>query len=90
MSTAVQPTKEKVTKNPVRVKVVSVSKDGTTAKVEIPTIVAHKQYGKRLHRKTMLHVDTAHKKVTEGAEVSILPSRRMSKTKSWKVIEILK
>lgn len=80
---------EKVTKNPVRAKVVSVSKDGTTAIVEVPTVVAHKMYGKRLRRLTSIHVHTARKEVNIGNEVNILPCRRMSKTKSWKVVEIL-
>lgn len=78
----------KVTKNPVRAKVVSVSKDGKTARVEIPTVVPHAYYNKRLHRITSLHVDTAHKKVDVGTQVSILPCRRIAKSKSWKIVEV--
>lgn len=82
-------TTAKVTKNPVRAKVVGLSKDGKTATVEIPTVVEHKVYGKRLHRITSLHVDTAHKDVKTGSQVYILPSRRISKSKSWKVVEVV-
>lgn len=75
-----------VTMNPVRANVVSVSKDGHTAKVEIPTVVMHGKYGKRLHRVTTLLVDTGDNLALKaGAVVNILPSRRVSKRKSWKV-----
>lgn len=79
----------KVTKNPVRARVVDVSKDGKTARVEIPTVVPHARYGKRLHRITTLHVDTAHKSVKAGSQVCILPCRRIAKSKSWKIVEVV-
>ena len=79
----------KVTKNPVRAKVVGVSKDHSTAKVEVPTVVKNALYGKRLHRVISLHVDTAGQALKVGGFVDILPSRRMSKTKSWKVISVI-
>jgi ribosomal protein S17 len=76
--------------NPVRANVVSVSKDGHTAKVEIPTIVSHGMYGKRLKRVTTLQVDTgANLSLQAGSTVMILPSRRVSKTKSWKVMSVV-
>jgi ribosomal protein S17 len=79
-----------VTMNPVRANVTGVSKDGRTAKVEIPTIVAHGKYGKRLQRVTRLSVDTsAVAGVVAGVSVSILPCRRISKTKSWKILAVV-
>lgn len=82
-------TTDKVTKNPVRARVVGLSKDGKTAKVEVPRVVVAERYGKRLQREISLHVDTADAKVTEGKEVMILPCRRISKTKSWKVVSVI-
>lgn len=79
----------KVTKNPVRAKVVGISKDTTTASVEIPTMVKNSLYGKRLHRVISLHVDTAGQVLKVGGFVDILPCRRISKTKSWKVISVI-
>jgi ribosomal protein S17 len=80
----------KKTMNPVRANVVAVSKDGHTAKVEIPTIVVHSRYNKRLHRVTVLQVDTGdHLNVATGNVVNILPSRRVSKTKSWKIVSLV-
>ena len=78
------------TMNPVRANVVSVSKDGHTAKVEIPTIVQHTRYSKRLHRVTTLLVDTGENlALSTGSIVNILPSRRISKNKSWKVVKVV-
>lgn len=82
-------TTDKVSKNPVRARVVGLSKDGKTAKVEVPRVVVAERYGKRLQREISLHVDTADAKVTEGKEVMILPCRRISKTKSWKVVSVI-
>ena len=82
-------TTDKVTKNPVRAKIVTLSKDGKTAKVEVPRVVADPLYGKRMRREISLHVDVAGANVTVGKEVMILPCRRISKTKSWKVVSII-
>lgn len=79
----------KVTKNPVRAKVVTLSKDGKTAKVEVPTVVIAGMYGKRLHRVIALHVDTADQKIAVGSFVNVLPCRRISRTKSWKVVSVV-
>ena len=79
-------TDSSITMNPVRANLVSVSKDGQTAKVEIPTVVVHAKYGKRLRRETTLLVDTGdHLNLQVGCIVNILPSRRISKRKSWTV-----
>ncbi len=78
----------KVTKNPVRGKIVAISLDGSTARIEVPRVVEHKKYGKRLHRMISLHVDTNRKEVKVGSSVEILPSRRISKTKSWKFVAV--
>ncbi len=83
-------TESKKTMNPARANVVSVSKDGHTAKVEVPTVVAHTKYSKRLHRVTTLLVDTGDNlSLQAGAVVTILPSRRISKSKSWKVFSVV-
>jgi|GEM_PF-638488 len=78
------------TMNAVKANVVSISKDGHTVKVEIPTVVQDKMYGKRLHRVTTLLVDSGNTPaITVGAVVSILPSRRISKNKSWKIVGVV-
>ncbi|MFZ9519383.1 MAG: 30S ribosomal protein S17 [Silvanigrellaceae bacterium] len=82
-------TTDNVTKNPVRARVVGLSKDGRTAKVEVPRVVVDERYGKRLQRQISLHVDAGEAKVVVGKEVMILPCRRISKTKSWKVVSVI-
>ncbi len=78
----------KVKKNPVLAVVATVSKDGCTAKVEVERIVQNKLYGKRQRRVSVFHVDTSGLKVVAGDQVSMLPCRRISRTKSWKVLEV--
>ena len=75
-------------KNPWRGVVKSLSRDGKTAKVAVPTQVKHNLYLKRLRRDISLHVDTNGQPVVLGAAVEILPCRRISKTKSWKVVGV--
>lgn len=82
-------TLENVTKNLVRARVVGLSKDGKTAKVEVPRVVVAPRYGKRLRREISLHVDAGEAKVVVGKDVMILPCRRISKTKSWKVVSVI-
>ena len=82
-------TDKKVTKNPIRGQVVTVSQDTKTAKVEVLTIVPDKMYGKYMRRHTAIHVDTAGVDgVVVGKNVNILPCRPVSKTKSWKVVSV--
>lgn len=86
MIAPVQKTRRKF--NPVKAKVVYVSTDGQSVKVEIESVVAHKRYVKRLHRISSFHADTAGRKVQVGNLVGLIPCRRVSKDKTWKVIEI--
>lgn len=79
-----------ITKNPIRARVVSISKDTKTIKVKVPRIVPNKTYGKRLHLHTSLFVDSfGVQNITVGKDVEILPCRRISKTKSWKVVSVV-
>lgn len=80
-------TGSKVTRNPIRAKVIAISKDFKTAKVEIPRVVPHKLYGKRLHAHTVVFADCSnHQNVVVNTEVEIFPCRRLSKNKTWKII----
>ncbi|WGL60744.1 30S ribosomal protein S17 [Pigmentibacter sp. JX0631] len=80
----------KITKNPIRGRVVAISKDTKTVKVEVPRIVPNKTYGKRLHLHTSLFADTfGVANIAVGKDVDILPCRRISKNKSWKVVSVV-
>ena len=80
-----------VTRKPIKGEVVSLSKDLTTAKVSISRIVPDKTYGKRLHLNTEILADAkGHQNLQVGNFVEILPCRKVSKRKSWKVLSICK
>ena len=77
-------------KNPVRGRVSRLSADGRTAKVEIPRIVAHPRYGRRMHLSSCVFAEAGGMEgISAGSYVDILPCRPVSKTKSWKVVAVL-
>ncbi len=76
-----------VTRNPVKASVVSVSKDLTTVKVSIARIVPDKMYGKLKHLNTYVFADAkGYADLQAGSTVEIIPCKKVSKNKSWKVI----
>ncbi|MES2614313.1 MAG: 30S ribosomal protein S17 [Bdellovibrionota bacterium] len=76
-----------VTRNPVKGEIVSVSKDLTTVKVSISRIVPDKMYGKRMYLNTYVLADSkGHTDLHIGNCVEIIPCKKLSKRKSWKVI----
>ncbi|KAB8029746.1 30S ribosomal protein S17 [Fluviispira multicolorata] len=80
----------KITKNPIRGRVVAVSKDTKTVKVEVPRVVPNGTYGKRLHLHTSVFADTSGiSDVVVGKDVDILPCSRISKSKSWKIVSVV-
>jgi ribosomal protein S17 len=82
----------KAHRHPMRVLVSGVSKDGTTVKVESPRMVVTPKYGKRFRRHSVLFasLDSAQVSgVVVGGYVEILPTRRVSKTKSWRVVSVV-
>lgn len=76
-----------VTRNPVKAEIVSVSKDLTTVKVSISRIVPDKMYGKRMYLNTYVLADAnGRKDLQVGNSIEILPCKKVSKRKSWKVV----
>lgn len=76
-----------VRKHSVKGQIVSVSKDLTTVKVSISRIVPDKTYGKRMYLNTYVLADAkGYTDLHVGNFVEILPCRKVSKRKSWKVI----
>ena len=80
-----------VTRNPVKGKIVSISKDLTTVKVSIARIVPDKMYGKLKHLNTYVLADSkGYTDLHVGGAVEILPCKKLSKRKSWKVLSAIK
>jgi small subunit ribosomal protein S17 len=61
-----------------------------TATVLVERRVQHPLYGKFIRRSTKLHVHDENNECREGDEVTIAECRPISKTKSWRLVEIVK
>jgi small subunit ribosomal protein S17 len=69
-------------------KVVS-NKMDKTATVLIERKVKHPVYGKYIRRSTKLHVHDAENACQEGDTVTIEECRPLSKSKSWRLVEVV-
>ena len=79
------------TTDPARVvtgKVISAKMD-KSATVMIERKVKHPVYGKYLRRSTKLHIHDAENLCQEGDTVVIEQCRPISKTKSWRLVEVV-
>ena len=61
-----------------------------TITVMVERRVKHPLYGKYIRRSTKLHVHDENNDCNIGDEVTIAECRPMSKTKSWRLVEIVK
>ena len=60
-----------------------------SATVMIERLVKHPVYGKYIRRSTKLHIHDAENACHEGDMVIIEPCRPISKTKSWRLVEVV-
>ncbi|WP_455380693.1 30S ribosomal protein S17 [Acidihalobacter prosperus] len=60
-----------------------------TLTVEIKRMVRHPVYGKYIRRSTKLHVHDADNNARAGDTVRIQECRPISRSKSWKLVEIV-
>ena len=60
-----------------------------TVTVLIERQVEHETYGKFLRRSTKVHAHDANGECREGDLVRIIETRPVSKTKNWKVVEVV-
>ena len=74
----------------VAVGVVASDKMAKTRRVEISRLVKHKKYGKYIRRRTKLAVHDPKGEAEIGDRVEITPCRPMSKTKSWRLLRVLR
>lgn len=51
--------------------------------------VPHRQYGKEINRKTVVHVHDEKNECAVGDRVLIMETRPLSKMKRWRVVEML-
>ena len=65
------------------------NKMNQTVTVMVERKVKHPLYGKYIRRSTKLHVHDEKNECNEGDMVSIAECKPISKTKSWKLVEVL-
>jgi small subunit ribosomal protein S17 len=61
-----------------------------TIRVEIERLMKHAQYGKYLRRRTRLAVHDPGNDARLGDVVEIVPCRRLSRTKSWRLVRVVR
>ena len=69
--------------------VVTSDKMTKTRRVEIPRLVKHPRYGKYIKRRTICKVHDENNESRLGDTVEIMETRPLSKTKNWRVVEIV-
>jgi small subunit ribosomal protein S17 len=74
----------------VRVGVVSSTGGDKTIRVIVRTQVKHPVYGKIMRRSTKVAVDDPQNAAGLGDVVEITPCRRISKTKSWRLMRVIR
>lgn len=60
-----------------------------TRKVEVSFLVRDSKYGKYVRRRSIFHVHDPADVSRAGDKVEIAPCRRVSKTKSWRLVRVV-
>ncbi len=60
-----------------------------TRRVEIPRLVKHPRYGKYIKRRTVCYAHDEANETRVGDTVEIMETRPLSKTKHWRLAEIV-
>ena len=84
-------TTQKIERNlrKIRVGVVSSNKMDKTITVKVERKIKHPLYGKFLKKSTSFHAHDEKNECSIGDTVKIMESRPLSKTKRWRLVEIV-
>ncbi|MFO0865850.1 MAG: 30S ribosomal protein S17 [Gemmataceae bacterium] len=74
----------------IEVGVVTSDKMNKTRRVEIPRLVKHPRYSKFIRRRTVCKVHDEANESRVGDTVEICETRPLSKTKSWRLVRVVK
>src|SRR5271155_1788365 len=74
----------------VEVGVVTSDKMDKTRRVEIPRLVKHARYGKFIRRRTICYVHDEKNDSRIGDTVEIMETRPLSKTKTWRLVRVVR
>jgi small subunit ribosomal protein S17 len=72
-----------------RVGIVESSKMDKTIVVKVERLVKHGTYGKYIKRSTKLKAHDPENTCNEGDKVTVMGTRPQSKTKRWRLLEVL-
>ena len=61
-----------------------------TISVALDNVVKHPRYGKYIHRRSKLAVHDPKGQANLGDQVEIAPCRPISKTKSWRLVRVVR
>ena len=65
------------------------SKPDRTITVRIDRVGRHRMYGKVIRETTTLHAHDEQNEANEGDVVRVVESRPLSRTKRWRLVEVL-
>ncbi|MBS3734529.1 MAG: 30S ribosomal protein S17 [Phycisphaerae bacterium] len=82
--------KQKPKARRTRVGTVVSAREDKTARVVLQTLVKHRQYGKYIRKRTKLAVHDPQNQAQEGDQVEIAPCRPLSKSKSWRLVRVVR
>jgi small subunit ribosomal protein S17 len=80
---------ERTTARKVRTGVVVSDRRDKTVTVEVIDAMRHPKYGKTVRRRTRLHAHDEQNDARAGDTVKVMETRPLSKTKRWRVVEIV-
>ena len=80
---------ERSTTRKVRTGVVISDGRDKTVTIEVTDAMRHPKYGKTVRRRTRLHAHDEQNDARLGDTVRVMETRPLSKTKRWRVIEIV-
>jgi len=75
---------------PAKVGTVTSTGGHKTIHVVVENLVKHPTYGKYVRRRTKLAVHDPQNQAALGDLVEIVPCRRLSKTKSWRLVGVIR
>ena len=81
---------ERTTKRVIQIGEVTSKSGDKTVNVMVSSVVKHERYGKYIRRRTRLMVHDPKNEAGVGDWVEITPCRPISKTKSWRLLRVVR
>ena len=83
-------TGKRLSRRPTRIGTVESNRGEKTIKVRFDYTVKHPKYGKYCKRSTTLHTHDEKNEAGVGDVVEVVSCRRLSKTKCWRLVKIVR